>query len=74
MAIPTVWRTKKQRYSLAGAVCPTCHTIMFPPRQQCVLCNHMAASQTTGGTGEEYNYFMVFDLAQRVEVAVAGDD
>ncbi|MCE7986955.1 MAG: hypothetical protein DYG89_37755 [Caldilinea sp. CFX5] len=74
MAIPTVWRTKKQRYSLAGAVCPTCNTTMFPPRKQCLQCNHAAANQTAGGNGEEYNYFMVFDLGQPLEVAVAGDD
>lgn len=73
MAIPTVWRTKKERYSLAGAVCPTCHTTMFPPRKQCLHCSQ-AAHQTAGVNGEEYNYFMVFDLAQLGEVAVAGDD
>jgi hypothetical protein len=32
------------------------------------------AHQTTKSNGEEYNYFMLFDLAQPVEVAVAGDD
>lgn len=73
MAIPTVWRTKKERYSLAGAVCPTCQTTMFPPRKQCLHCSQ-TAHQTAGVNDEEYNYFMVFDLAQPVEVAVAGDD
>lgn len=74
MAIPTVWRTKKQRYSLAGAVCPTCNTTMFPPRKQCLHCSHVTGAQSASAENEAYNYFMVFDLAQPVEVAVAGDD
>ena len=74
MAIPTVWRTKKQRCSLAGAVCPTCYTTMFPPRKQCLHCSHATTTQAAGAHGEEYHYFMVFDLAQPVEAAVAGDD
>jgi uncharacterized OB-fold protein len=74
MAIPTIWRTKKQRYSLEGAVCPTCNTTMFPPRKQCMHCSHATAVQLGEAHGEEYNYFMVFDLAHPAEVAVTGDD
>ena len=73
MAIPTTWRTKKQRYSLEGAVCPTCHTMMFPPRKQCVQCSH-TASHTDLTAADENNYYMVFIMPQSTEVALAGDD
>ena len=74
MAIPTTWRTKKQRYSLEAAVCPICSTTMFPPRKQCLRCSHNSQLTKTSQKNEPYNYFMVFDLAQSIEATVAGDD
>ena len=74
MAIPTTWRTKKQRYSLEAAICPICSTTIFPPREQCLRCSHNRPSTTPSTKGEPYNYFMVFDLAQSVEAGVAGND
>jgi uncharacterized OB-fold protein len=75
MAIPTTWRTKKQRYRLEGALCPTCNTTMFPPRKQCLHCSHTTTMATKArATSESYNYFMVFDLPQSAEVPMAGDD
>jgi uncharacterized OB-fold protein len=44
MAIPNLWRTKKQRYSLQADVCIHCDKIMFPPREVCPHC-HKAARQ-----------------------------
>ena len=38
MAIPNMWRTKKQRYSLQGEICPTCTSAIFPPRSVCTHC------------------------------------
>jgi len=38
MAIPNMWRTKKQRYSLQGEICPTCTSAIFPPRSVCPHC------------------------------------
>jgi predicted amidophosphoribosyltransferase len=38
MAIPNMWRTKKQRYSLQGEICPTCASAIFPPRSVCPQC------------------------------------
>ena len=38
MAIPNMWRTKKQRYSLQGGVCPSCTSAIFPPRNVCPHC------------------------------------
>jgi len=74
MAIPNIWRTKKQRYSLEGTVCPTCNTTMFPPRKQCRACSAVDAAATAPVDGESYSYFMVFDLSQSTEAAIAGDD
>lgn len=73
MAIPTTWRTKKQRYSLEGAVCPTCHTMTFPPRKQCVQCSHIT-SHLDPNVADENNYYMIFTMPQSTEVALAGDD
>jgi len=73
MAIPTTWRTKKQRYSLEATVCPICSTTMFPPRKQCLRCSHNSHS-TTSTNRENYNYFMVFDLAQSAKAVMTGDD
>lgn len=74
MAIPNIWRTKKQRYSLEGTVCPTCNITMFPPRKQCLHCSHISSAITEPVSGEQYNYFMVFALPQSAEVISAGDD
>ncbi|MFN2203137.1 MAG: zinc ribbon domain-containing protein [Caldilineaceae bacterium] len=38
MSVPIQWRTKKQRYSLRGSVCPVCSNVMFPPRDVCPNC------------------------------------
>ncbi|MBX3013048.1 MAG: hypothetical protein KF832_16140 [Caldilineaceae bacterium] len=78
MAIPNIWRTKKQRYSLEGTVCPTCQVTMFPPRKHCHHCTH-TANRTNEGANEgandaNYRYFMVFDLSQNTASPVAGDD
>lgn len=45
MEIPRYWRTKKQRYSLVGEICPTCHAHLFPPRPVCPYCRDEGAHQ-----------------------------
>jgi|GEM_PF-736976 len=78
MAIPNIWRTTKQRYSLEGAVCQICNTTMFPPRQQCPHCRQLELAAMERKSGAHYNYFMVFDLPQTANVTnastMAGDD
>jgi hypothetical protein len=74
MAIPNIWRTKKQRYSLEGAVCPTCQTTMFPPRKHCLQCSHTQSVAAHNNGSEQANYFMLFALSQSIEATVAGDD
>ena len=47
MAIPNMWRTKKQRYSLQGEICPSCTSAIFPPRSLCPQCGSpMDATQS----------------------------
>ena len=47
MAIPNMWRTKKQRYSLQGEICPSCTKAIFPPRSVCPHCGAaMSAART----------------------------
>ena len=38
MAVPNMWRTKKQRYNLQGEICPACTSAIFPPRKVCPQC------------------------------------
>jgi predicted amidophosphoribosyltransferase len=39
MAVPNLWRTKKQRYRLQAELCPTCTQAVFPPREVCPHCH-----------------------------------
>ena len=79
MAVPNLWRTKKQRYSLQGEVCTQCATVMFPPRQ---ICPHCALEQkrTIAKSHElepAFSFTHVYALPQTAGVfvaRVAGDD
>ena len=39
MAVPILWRNRRQRYSLEGEVCSACERAVFPPRQVCPYCS-----------------------------------
>lgn len=39
MDVPRHWRLLKQRYTLAGEICPQCQTAIFPPRAVCPTCS-----------------------------------
>ncbi|MCX6047705.1 MAG: zinc ribbon domain-containing protein [Chloroflexi bacterium] len=43
MSTPIFWRTNQQRYRLQGAICPTCTTVLFPPRACCPACQQQTA-------------------------------
>ena len=78
MAVPNLWRTKKQRYSLQGEICPACQNALFPPRQVCPYCHHGAApaGQVTHNIEacvEVQPYMMIFGLPQAAELTI-GDD
>ena len=71
MAVPNLWRTKKQRYSLHGEVCANCSRAVFPPREICPHCHKpMQASPV-----EQNNVVFAFTAtAPAALVAVVGDD
>jgi len=73
MAVPNLWRTKKQRYSLQGEVCPACAKAVFPPREVCPHCGRSMHGIAGGKTQDElYSFAMV--LSAPAGVGIAGDD
>jgi uncharacterized OB-fold protein len=70
MAIPILWRTKKERYSLQSQVCPECERVVFPPRRLCPYCGREADAQKV----ETKQYDYSFLLPQTAELIGAGDD
>ncbi|MEZ4863735.1 MAG: zinc ribbon domain-containing protein [Caldilineaceae bacterium] len=82
MAVPNLWRTQKQRYSLQGAICPTCNTTIFPPRAHCPTCAQAEAKLAAKLTWASDNaaamadpaFSIVFHFPQNADLALAGDD
>lgn len=73
MAVPNLWRTQKQRYSLHGDVCAHCDSAVFPPREICPHCHKpMQAVVTATGSGAAFAFPTV--TAQPILTAVTGDD
>jgi uncharacterized OB-fold protein len=75
MAIPNLWRTKKQRYSLQGDVCVHCTRAVFPPREVCPHCHKpMGAQPLEMKQPEKVHFAFAAAPAQPALVAVVGDD
>jgi hypothetical protein len=76
MAIPILWRTKKERYSLQGEVCPECSRLVFPPRRLCPYCGEDCgqAVHTSAHADATPRYEFSFLLPNGVELQAAGDD
>lgn len=79
MAIPNLWRTKKQRYSLQADVCVHCERAVFPPREVCPHCHKpMASHALAPAAAKPAAVTLPFSLtaapAQPALVAVVGDD
>ena len=72
MAIPILWRTKHERYSLQGEVCPACERLVFPPRRLCPYCGREATDPIADEAHRRQDF--VFILPNAAEYAVAGDD
>lgn len=47
MAVPILWRSRRQRYSLEGEKCPACERAVFPPRQVCPYCSRERAESAS---------------------------
>lgn len=74
MAIPNLWRTKKQRYSLQGDVCVHCERAVFPPREVCPHCHKPVQGQAAVMQPKELHFAFMPAPAQPALVAVVGDD
>ena len=75
MAVPNLWRTQKQRYSLHGEVCAQCSCAVFPPREICPYC-HKPMQADTGATAPQSGAAFAFPTvtAQPMLTALVGDD
>jgi uncharacterized OB-fold protein len=71
MAIPILWRTTKERYSLQGEKCPECERVVFPPRRLCPYCGR---EQQIESVEKEPQYGYSFVLPSGVQMNAAGDD
>ncbi len=61
MFVPSSWRTRHQRYSLIGEVCPACDKHIFPPRDVCPHCDQPAGpAHKFNGTGMVFSYTTLF--------------
>ena len=74
MAIPNLWRTKKQRYSLQADVCVNCDKIMFPPREVCPHCHKPAQQKAAEATKTFVPVLPAALPAFAQPFATAGDD
>ena len=74
MAIPNLWRTKKQRYSLQADICVHCSELMFPPREVCPHCHKAAQSKAGGDAINVVALMPAAPAAFAQPVATAGDD
>lgn len=71
MAVPNLWRTKRQRYSLEAEVCPTCTKAIFPPRE---ICPHCQQSTTSVAVNAQPHFHFILPTATPVVVTAAGGD
>ncbi len=82
MAVPTLWRTKQQRYNLVGEKCPACTNAVFPPRKVCPHCGETMSGGGMNGEGmsgvpthqAHFSFSMPKSVPHYFSVQVAGDD
>ena len=68
MQVARSWRTRRQRYSLAGERCEHCHHAIFPPRDVCPYCSEPAQREfLLSGRGTVYSHTTVFDAPSGFE-------
>lgn len=72
MAVPNLWRTKRERYSLQGQVCAECSQSVFPPRMVCPHCHQPMGSAASKAAHNEFLFTM--PLPVTAELKVAADD
>ncbi len=76
MAVPNLWRTKHERYSLQGLVCPECSQVVFPPRLVCPHCQQLmnGSSKSSAPKTGKRDFLFTMPLPVAPELRVAADD
>ncbi|MBC7238164.1 MAG: Zn-ribbon domain-containing OB-fold protein [Chloroflexi bacterium] len=68
MTLPSYWRTRDQRLSLVGEICPHCAARLFPPRDVCPECGGAAKQRLSfSGRGLVYSHATVYSAPQGFE-------
>ncbi|MCE5259695.1 MAG: Zn-ribbon domain-containing OB-fold protein [Chloroflexi bacterium] len=68
MSLASSWRTRKQRLSLKGEICPHCREKLFPPRDICPYCGGPAKTEFAfSGKGAVYSYTTMHTAPQGFE-------
>lgn len=61
MTLASHWRTRRQRLSLTGEVCPHCQAKLYPPRDVCPKCGGPAKEAFQfSGRGTVYSYATLY--------------
>ncbi len=74
MAVPNLWRTKRQRYSLEAEMCPTCTKAIFPTREICPHCHQPMQWQGAAPGSQVAGFPLLLNLPQSLGATAAGDD
>ena len=65
MRLASYWRTRNQRLSLRGEVCPHCGARLFPPRDVCPQCSGPAKTAFDfSGKGEVYSFSCMYSVPE----------
>ena len=68
MSIASYWRTREQRLTLTGEVCPHCGVKLFPPRDICPECSgHAGTLFRFSGKGEVYSFSTMYSAPQEFD-------
>ena len=72
MAVPNLWRTKRERYSMVGQVCSECCKAVFPARRVCPHCHASMIDTALNAETREFQFAM--PILAALELKVAADD
>lgn len=68
MTLASNWRTRKQRLSLVGEICPHCSAKLFPPRDVCPQCGGPAKDVFAfSGRGVVYSFSTLYNAPEGFE-------
>ena len=68
MSLASYWRTREQRLSLVGEICPHCGARLFPPRDICPKCSGPAMTAFRfSGKGLVYSFSTTYTAPRGFE-------